>query len=161
MKALFGFAAVAVIALASAPALATKPPRECPRGFHDRTPEEVLADHQARLADGDIQGDVDCNYDADAVVIADGGVARGSDQIFAALSGFGAVFGGQVPIVNDEIVVSILNGNTYMVRLLFSITTPCVSIADGADTYIIKHGQIQAQTSHGFPTFTCGPPPGP
>jgi hypothetical protein len=63
--------------------------------------------------------------------------------------------------VNQEIVVSILDNRTHMVRTLFSITTPCVDINDGTDTYIIRDGRIQAQTAHGFPTFKCGPPPGP
>lgn len=44
---------------------------------------------------------------------------------------------------------------THMTRLLFTIDTPCVTVPDGIDTYIIRSGQIHAQTSHGFPVFHC------
>lgn len=134
--------------------------RLCARGYKHRTPEQVLASHFANLAAGNYAAER-CNYAADAVVISDGGVTSGIDDIIASLAGFGAFFGGQVPTVNEEIIVTILDNRTHMARTLFSITTPCIDINDGTDTYIIRNGQIQAQTAHGFPTFKCGPPPGP
>lgn len=151
-----------VLALLTATAAGAHNPRagDCPRSTRHRTPEEVLASHFQNLAAGDYEAER-CNYARDAVVISDGGVTNGIDDIVANLAGFGSFFGGQVPTVNQEIVVSILDNRTHMVRTLFSITTPCIDINDGTDTYIIRDGRIQAQTAHGFPTFKCGPPPGP
>jgi hypothetical protein len=149
---LFGLCLVSTAALAN-------PQQSCPQGLQQRTPEQVLDDQRMWLAAGqfDLAG---CNYASDAVVISDGGVTTGRAAIVQQLTVLGQIFGGQVPMVNEEVVVSILNGNTYMARILFSIDTPCVDIPDGTDTYIIRNGRIQAQTAHGFPVFQCGPPPG-
>lgn len=133
---------------------------DCPRGNRFRTPEEVLASHFENLATGNYEAER-CNYADDAVVISDGGVTTGIDDIVASLAGLGALFGGQVPQLNQEIIVKILDKRTHMARTLFSIETACVDIPDGTDTYIIRDGKIQSQTAHGFPVFKCGPPPGP
>lgn len=132
---------------------------DCPRGYRDRTAEEVLADHRAWLAVGDVDRDADCNYAIDAVVVSDQGVDQGREAIRASLQGFVNFFGGVVPIVHSEVVVTVLNNRTYLVRLLFAVETPCVDVPDGADTYVVKRGQIHGQTSHGFPVFKCAPPP--
>jgi hypothetical protein len=142
----------------STSALAHRP--RCHPSLRQRTPEQVLASHFENLATGNYEAER-CNYAADAVVISDGGVTTGVDDIVATLQGFGALFGGQVPQVNEEIIVSILDNRTHMARTLFSISTPCIDIPDGTDTYIIRNGRIQAQTAHGFPVFKCGPPPPP
>lgn len=138
-----------------------RPRHLCPQGYKDRTPEQVLADHRAWLAVGDVDKDATCNYAEDAVVIADQGVDQGREAIRASLQAFVGFFGGVVPIVHREIVVAVLNDHTHMVQVLFSVETPCVDVPDGADTYVIKRGQIHGQTSHGFPVFKCAPPPGP
>lgn len=133
--------------------------RQCARSLNNRTAEQVLESHRAALNAGDFDA-VSCNYAEDAVVIADGNVTHGRDNIVADLEMIAGLFGGVFPIVNQQTVVSILRDRAEMAQVLFSIETQCVAIEDGADTYIIKDGKIQAQTSHGFPTFTC-PPPGP
>jgi hypothetical protein len=153
---------IMIVAFTATSALAQGqgPNTGCPQGLQHRTPEQVLEDQRSWLAAGQFQL-AGCNYADDAVVITDGGVITGRATIVQQLTGLGQFFGGAVPMVNEEVVVSILNGNTYMARILFSIDTPCVDIPDGTDMYIIKRGRIQAQTAHGFPVFQCGPPPGP
>jgi hypothetical protein len=42
-------------------------------------------------------------------------------------------------------------------RPVRDLDTPCVIVTDGVDTYIVRRGQIHAQTSHAFPVFTCLP----
>lgn len=129
----------------------------CDPRLRHRSAEEVLASHFANLANGDFDAER-CNYARDAVVISDQGVFHGVDEIVLQLQGLVAFFGGQVPQVNEEVIVSILDNRTEMARILFSITVPCISINDGTDTYIIRDGKIVAQTAHGAPTFTCAPP---
>ncbi len=129
----------------------------CAPGLKNRTAAQVLVAHRAALAAGDWLA-VGCNYGKNAKVISDQGVTTGRADIVLALQGLSGFFGGTIPMLNQEVIVTILGGNTEMARVLFSITTPCVTIADGVDTYIIKDGRIQAQTAHGFPTFTCAPP---
>lgn len=153
------FALVVLVVASSFSALASPRDSICPRGSKQRTPEQVLADHRAALAAGNVELDVQCNYASDAVVISDQGVVEGREAIAAALTGLVAFFGGALPVVHEEVVVSILKPGTHMVRLLFSVDTPCVAVPDGIDTYVIRNGQIHAQTAHGFPVFKCAPPP--
>jgi hypothetical protein len=151
---------IALLAVTLAPYALAQTPPTCPPKDRQRTAEQVLASHFANLAAGNYEAER-CNYADNAVVISDGGVTQGVDGIVAALAGFGSLFGGQVPTVTEQVVVSILDPRTTMVRILFSISTPCVDIPDGTDTYIVRSGRIQAQTAHGVPVFKCGPPPGP
>lgn len=142
---------VVVAALAVSPARAAP---DCPNELTKRTPQEVLADHRNALATGDMDAAV-CNYAEDAIVISDGGIDLGRDQIRSSLEFFQAVFGGTQPEVVQEVVVEALGNHTHMVRLLFTIDTPCIIVPDGVDTYMIHKGQIHSQTSHGFPVFQC------
>lgn len=84
---------------------------------------------------------------------------------------FFQVFGGPLPQVVQQITVEVPSEQQPqfppakvlhqppppppMTRLLFTIDTPCVTVPDGIDTYIIRSGQIHAQTSHAFPVFHC------
>lgn len=142
--------------LAAAVAALSPPPVPdlCDPETYERTPEEVLADHRAALATGDLDA-VHCNYSTDAKVIADGGIDEGHDEIRASQAFFLQVYGGTQPVVIQQIVVQALDTETSLVRLLFTIDTPCVIVPDGVDTYVIRRGQIHAQTSHAFPVFTC------
>jgi hypothetical protein len=131
----------------------------CPPQHRSRTPEQVLEDHRAMLAAGDVDRDVQCNYARDAVVVSDQGVDVGRDAIRLSLLGLVQFFGGAVPAIHSEVVVTVMNDRTHMAKVLFSVVTPCIAVPDGIDTYVIKNGQIHAQSAHGFPVFTCGPPP--
>ena len=149
---------ILAVALLAVPSLAHDRDRDrCnDRALRNRTAEQVLEAHRAALAAGDYDS-ARCNYAEDAVIVNDGGITRGRDNIIADLQALGGLFGGVIPIVNQEVIVSILNDRAEMARVLFSISTPCIDIPDGVDTYIVKNGKIQAQTAHGFPVFKCVP----
>jgi hypothetical protein len=148
--------AVALIALAALPAR-VRGGEACPAGSEDRTPEKVLEDHRGALLAGDVERDVLCNYAQGAVVISDQGVDSGRDAIRRALQGRVTAFRGAVPTVRSQ-VIQPLPSHGHMVRVLFSIETPCVDLPDGVDTYLIQKGRILAQTAHASPTFKCAPP---
>jgi hypothetical protein len=118
----------------------------------------VMVDHRAAIAAQDWEA-VGCDYAQDAVVVHDQGVTVGRDAIVNDLRMISGLFAGINPQVHEEVITPILK-HKEMVRLLWSISTQCVDIEDGADTYIVGDGKIHAQTAHGFPTFKC-PPPGP
>ena len=132
--------------------------KECSNDLKQRPAAQVLASHRAALAAQDWQA-VACNYDKDAIVVHDGGTTVGRDAIVADLQAVTGLFGGIIPQVHEEVIVPILKDKD-MVRVLWSISTQCVEILDGADTYIVGDGKIQAQTAHGFPAFRCPPPVG-
>jgi hypothetical protein len=129
----------------------------CPAGYEDRTPEKVLEDHREALRAGDVERDVLCNYAQGAVVISDQGVDSGRDAIRIALQRLVAAFQGAVPTVKSQVVLP-LPSRGHMVRVLFSMETPCLDLPDGVDTYLIQAGRIHAQTAHASPTFKCAPP---
>lgn len=163
-------------ALGQAPFEPSLPPLPafCAEDTYERTPDQVLEDHRAALAAGNLDA-VRCNYAVDAVVISDGGIDVGQDEIRSSLAFFLQIFGGTQPQVVQQITVQVPDQGqqfppapvlapvldppppTHMVRLLFTFDTPCLSIPDGLDTYIIRSGQIHAQTSHAVPVFRCPP----
>ncbi len=156
------FSALATFALAGAvtafaSAAAATPADGCPNDLHTRSAAEVLEDQRAALAAGDVDAAM-CNYVEDAVVIHDGGIDYGVEEIEATLRLLATMFGGTVPRIYQEVRVSILGPHTEMARILFTVETPCVIVPDGTDTYIIRRGKIEAQTAHGFPVFVCGLP---
>jgi hypothetical protein len=114
----------------------------------------VLADHRAALAAEDWDA-ARCNFHPDAKMISDSGVSEGVDAIIAELQALAQFFGGVVPTVYSEIILSILDSDRYMARTLSFIDTTCVDIPDGTETYVIRKGQIQALTTHGFFVFLC------
>ena len=126
----------------------------CAPELKDRTPQQVLADHRAALAAEDWEA-ARCNFHPDARMISDNGVSEGVDAIIAEFQALATFFGGQVPTVYSEIVVSILDSDRWMARTLSFIDTTCVDIPDGTDTYVIRKGQIQSLTTHGFFVFSC------
>lgn len=131
--------------------------RECPAHLKDRDAAAVLASHRASLAAGDWQA-VACNYADDIVVVHDQGTTVGRAAVVQDLMNIGGLFGNTFPQVNEEVIVPIGRPDKKeMVRVLWSISTQCVDIFDGADTYIVGNGKIQAQTAHGAPTFRCAP----
>jgi hypothetical protein len=126
----------------------------CDPLLKERTPQQVLADHRAALAAGDWDA-VRCNFHPDAKMISDSGVSDGVDAIIAEFQVLATFFGGHLPAVVSEIFLSILDSDRSMARVLYFFDTPCVDIPDGADTYVIRKGQIVALTTHGFAVFEC------
>jgi hypothetical protein len=129
------------------------PAAACSHDLKDRIPEQVLADHRAALAAEDWDA-ARCNFHPDAVMISDSGVSEGVDALIAEFQALVAFFGGVIPTVYSEIVVSI-GGDRHMARTLSFIDTTCVDIPDGTETFIIRRGRIVALTTHGFFVFSC------
>lgn len=144
---------LALFVAAALPATARAEGEACPTTGQGRAPEKVLQDHREALSAGDVERDVLCNYAPDAVVISDRGVDAGRDAIRASLKGLVAVSRGVAPTVTSQVVRPVADGG-HMVRVLFSLETPCL---DGVDTYLIHGGRIVAQTAHAFPGARCAP----
>lgn len=123
-----------------------------------RTAEQVLQDHRAALASGDVKRDVKLNYAENAVVITVAGTDRGRDDIARSLENMVKLLGEAVPVVHSE-TVTVLDDATSIAQVVFSISSPRVKVTDGVDTYVIKDGQIYAQTVHVRPVFRTATSP--
>jgi uncharacterized protein (TIGR02246 family) len=119
---------------------------ECPKLSKHRTAAEVFADRMAALNAGNLDLAF-CYYAEDAVVVMPGSVVRGREAIKAAFVQFGSLFGGVLPAPSTVTV----EGEVVLVT--FSLFTPGASIPDGADTFVIRDGLIQAHTVHATLTF--------
>lgn len=122
-------------------------PWHCGRPDRHATPTQVLQARFAAMARQDLNA-IACSYAEDAVVILPGSVVRGRDAVMQAFAGFAALLGGAAPTIAS------LTAADEVVLVLYSVTTPSVSIPDGADTFIVRDGQIATQTVHGSFVFS-------
>lgn len=125
-------------------------PFRCPQGRHSRTPQQVMSDHIAALASGNLDL-VMCDYDDDAEVVMPGTVLTGEEQIRTALAGFMSAFGGALPTFTS------MTYGEKVVLVTWQVFLPQFSVPDGADTFTIKNGLIRVQTVHA----TFAPPTSP
>lgn len=137
-----GSIAISALVLVIAPGSAdARGGRDCHRGLKHRTPQQTILDHVALIQEGRLD-EAMCNFAPDAAIILPGQVVTGLDNIRAGLEGIGGLLGGAAP----EIRTLTTHGSTVL--LTFSaFGTPC-TIPDGSDTYIVRKGQIVAQTVH-------------
>jgi hypothetical protein len=129
----------------------TPPDPACPAGYLDRSPSEVVDDYLAAYAAGDGAA-LACAYHPAAFRFDDQGLLIGPADIVASLMSLRTLFG-NVPFQvwqTDEFEDTI--------RLLYALDGGWVVIPDGADTMIIRRGQIRLHTTHALIEFT-GPPP--
>jgi hypothetical protein len=103
-----------------------------------RTPAEVFADHGRRLGTGDLDS-ISANYARDAVFITPQGILRGKDGV---KKGIGALLA-DLPDANWELKPQFAGEVLF---LEWSATSPTARVRDGVDTFVFRHGLIQAQT---------------
>ena len=87
-----------------------------------------------------------------AVVITNAGIDRGRNAIARSLENMTKLLGEAVPVVHSETVIA-LDNTISIAQVVFSVSSPRVEVTDGVDTYVIKDGQIHAQTVHVRPVF--------
>ncbi|MBL9038991.1 MAG: nuclear transport factor 2 family protein [Archangium sp.] len=116
-------------------------PFRCPPGRFFRTPQQVISDHIAALATGNLDL-VMCDYAENAEVVMPGTVLTGQDQIRVALGGFMSAFGGALPTFTS------MTYGERIVLVTWQVFLPQFSVPDGADTFTIRAGMIHVQTVH-------------
>lgn len=119
---------------------------ECPKLSKKLTAEEVFAGRMEALKAGNLDLAF-CYYAEDAVIVLPGSVVRGREQAKGAFANFGAAFGGIIP------EPSTLTFAGEIALATFTLETPYASVQDGADTFVIRDGRIQAQTVHATIVF--------
>jgi ketosteroid isomerase-like protein len=121
---------------------------ECPKVSRKASAAEVFEARLAALNAGNLELAF-CYYAEDAVVVMPGSVVQGREAIKAAFVQFGSLFGGVLPTPSSVTV----GGDVVLAT--FSLAMPGVSIPDGADTFVIRDGLIQAQTVHASIVFSA------
>lgn len=107
-------------------------------GQSSRTPEEVFADHSARLATGDLDVVLE-NYAENAVFITPETVRHGREGVRKGLQ--------QLIKDTPEAEWSLSHRTAGEVLLLmWTAAGPQFRIQDGVDTFVVRDGLIQAQT---------------
>ena len=118
----------------------------CPKPDKKATAVEVLDARMQAFFAGDIDRLMRF-YAEDAVVVLPGSVVRGRDAIRQAFLAFGSAFGGVMPTIT-----SVTSADDVVLADPLLIT-PGPSIPDGADTFVIRDGEIGTQTVHGTLVF--------
>ena len=103
---------------------------------------EVLEDHLALAQAGDIEADLARNFAEDCVILTSYGVFRGHDGCRRAAR-----------LLDEQIGRTYCNYDNKMWHdelafLEWTADTPTARITDGADSYWVRDGRIQAMTIH-------------
>jgi len=123
------------------PAWAYDDGAQCPPNREDRTADQVLSDHVAAILAADPVR-VACDYSEEAVVILPGQIAQGPDQIQNLFAYLFNLMGGNISLG----LTSKTSAAAYTL-LLYTVNSTHVSVPDGVDTFVIRHGRIVAQTA--------------
>lgn len=108
-----------------------------------RSTEEVVTDHLARRARGDLEGDLAANYAEDVVVLSKDGGYRGRDGIRTTA----AILADLLPEASFS--YDLLRIEDEFALLGWSATAANgARTCQGADSFTVRNGRIAAQTIH-------------
>jgi len=112
----------------------------------NRTPEQVFADHSARLGTGNLDRVVE-NYAGDAVFVTPDAVLHGRDGVKQGLAKLLADLPDATWQLNPVFAGDVL-------LLTWTADGPTARVSDGVDTFVFRDGQIAAQTVRYIPQPT-------
>jgi hypothetical protein len=107
-----------------------------------RSTREVLADHLRLRAEGKIEEDLRRNYADDVIVLCESGVLRGRDALLRAAERLAL----WLPGARLEVVAERIEGEYAF--LVWRAETESLRMAEGADSFLVRAGQIVAQTHY-------------
>lgn len=110
--------------------------------MNKRTAAEVFQDHLRESQSGTIEQDLARNYAPELVVLTGRGVYRGHDGLRALAS----VLRDELPDATFQYRTRLVEGEMAFLEWTAQAGAACVE--DGADSYLIRDGQILAQTIH-------------
>jgi hypothetical protein len=108
----------------------------------DRAPRAVLESHLRLRQAGDLETDIAENYHRDVVLLSAEGVSRGHDGVRR----LAAILRGYVAEGSYDYRQILIEGDFGM--LAWTAQNDRVRVHDGADSYVVRHGKIIAQTVH-------------
>ena len=107
-----------------------------------RTTQEVLDDHLRLATEGDLDADIERNCAADIVVLTGRGIFEGDDGVRE----LARQLMEEVPSGEWRYLQRLVAGR--MAFLEWTVESGPFRVPDGADSYLIENGRIQAQTIH-------------
>lgn len=107
-----------------------------------RSPKEVLEDHLRLGCEGTAEEDLPRNFAPDLIVLTRDGVHRGHDGMLRLAERLRR----EVPNMRIEYKTKVIEGEIGFLE--WTTEGDNARIEDGADSYVIRNGQIVAQTIH-------------
>lgn len=107
-----------------------------------RTTQEVLDDHLRLATEGDLDADIERNCAADIVMLTGRGIFEGHDGVRE----LARQLMEEVPSGEWRYLQRLVAGR--MAFLEWTVEAGPFRVPDGADSYLIENGRIQAQTIH-------------
>jgi hypothetical protein len=111
-------------------------------GLEDRTTQEVLDDHLRLAAENKLEEDLERNVAEDCYVLTGRGIYRGH----AGVRELAHALMREVPSGEWRYVLRLVEGR--MAYLEWRVGAGPARVPDGADSFLIENGKIQAQTIH-------------
>jgi hypothetical protein len=109
----------------------------------DRTPSDVLQDHLDKAKQGSVEHDISKNYVEDVVLLTGYGVHKGHEGVrFLA-----KLLEEQLPGAHFQYETVQVEKDIAFLEWTASADNGA-TVNDGADSFVIRHGQIVAQTIH-------------
>jgi hypothetical protein len=108
----------------------------------ERSTEEVFEDHLSQSLEGSIETDLARNYAQDLVILTGRGIYRGHDGLRQLAE-----------LLNEQLQDGSMSYRTKLVDgelafLEWTAESAHARVEDGADSYVVRHGRIIAQTIH-------------
>jgi len=105
-----------------------------------RSTIEVLEDHLKRRRRGDIDGDLECNYAPDIILLCEQGVLRGHDVVRNSAK----ALADQLPEAVFEFSLKRIEGEHALLE--WNARSENAHVEFGVDTFVIRDGRIVLQT---------------
>ena len=112
--------------------------------LRERSPQEVFEDHLRISYEGSVEQDMARNYAEDVVLLTGRGIYRGHEG----LKELARQLQNELPECTFEYRTILVEGEVAFLEWTGRSASTSARVDDGADSFLIRDGQIVAQTIH-------------
>lgn len=115
-------------------------PRQGEQVQEQRSTSEVFEDHLDRARRGDLDGDLEANYDPDVLILSAYGVEHGREGARRLAD----LLAQQLPAAQFDYTLKLVERDVALLE--WTATADGARVDDGVDTFVVREGRIVAQT---------------
>jgi hypothetical protein len=107
-----------------------------------RSTQEVFEDHLSKRDENDLEGDLNCNYAPDVVLLTCTGILRGHEGVRRSHK----ILMDSLPDASIECFNKIVDGEFALLE--WRAMSSSVEVREGADSFVVRGGKICFQSIH-------------